>query len=125
MLNSTAESTSLRIKAEGHSLSRWAFSALIIGALFIAFSPTLVRLSELPPTATAFRRVFLALPFFLAWNAMGAHLSLIHISEPTRLRRSSYAVFCLKKKNHRISTIKATIQRINIIDSRQDSRNQR
>jgi len=27
------------------------------------------------------------------------HLSLIHISEPTRLRRISYAVFCLKKKN--------------------------
>ena len=26
-------------------------------------------------------------------------LSLIHISEPTRLRRNSYAVFCLKKKN--------------------------
>ena len=25
-------------------------------------------------------------------------LSLIHISEPTRLRRISYAVFCLKKK---------------------------
>src|SRR5660397_282638 len=30
------------------------------------------------------------------WNALG--LSLIHISEPTRLRRISYAVFCLKKK---------------------------
>src|SRR5660397_68999 len=28
----------------------------------------------------------------------GQHLSLIHISEPTRLRRISYAVFCLKKK---------------------------
>ena len=26
-------------------------------------------------------------------------LSLIHIYEPTRLRRISYAVFCLKKKN--------------------------
>jgi len=26
------------------------------------------------------------------------NLSLIHISEPTRLRRNSYAVFCLKKK---------------------------
>ena len=26
-------------------------------------------------------------------------LSLIHISEPTRLLSSSYAVFCLKKKN--------------------------
>ena len=28
----------------------------------------------------------------------GVNLSLIHISEPTRLRRISYAVFCLKKK---------------------------
>ena len=25
--------------------------------------------------------------------------ALIHISEPTRLRRTSYAAFCLKKKN--------------------------
>src|SRR5660397_129475 len=37
-------------------------------------------------------------------NPAGCHhgpvsgLSLIHISEPTRLRRISYAVFCLKKK---------------------------
>ena len=30
------------------------------------------------------------------------HLSLIHISEPTRLLSISYAVFCLKKKNIRI-----------------------
>src|SRR5660398_36555 len=30
--------------------------------------------------------------------AKAIDLSLIHISEPTRLRRSSYAVFCLKKK---------------------------
>src|SRR5660397_15413 len=29
---------------------------------------------------------------------VGEDLSLIHISEPTRLRRISYAVFCLKKK---------------------------
>src|SRR5660397_266294 len=29
---------------------------------------------------------------------VGRRLSLIHISEPTRLRRISYAVFCLKKK---------------------------
>ena len=28
-------------------------------------------------------------------------LSLIHISEPTRLRRISYAVFCLKKKKNK------------------------
>ena len=29
----------------------------------------------------------------------GEDLSLIHISEPTRRRGISYAVFCLKKKN--------------------------
>src|SRR5660398_296213 len=32
-----------------------------------------------------------------AWT-VDLYLSLIHISEPTRLRRISYAVFCLKKK---------------------------
>ena len=31
-------------------------------------------------------------------------LSLIHISEPTRLLSISYAVFCLKKKNHTYHT---------------------
>ena len=34
--------------------------------------------------------------FTYDWNALG--LSLIHISEPTRLLSISYAVFCLKKK---------------------------
>src|SRR5660398_233436 len=32
---------------------------------------------------------------------MTLYLSLIHISEPTRLRRISYAVFCLKKKKRK------------------------
>jgi drug/metabolite transporter (DMT)-like permease len=41
-----------------------AFSALITGALCIAFAPIFVRLSELPPTATAFYRMLLALPLF-------------------------------------------------------------
>ena len=31
----------------------------------------------------------------------GTELSLIHISEPTRPERISYAVFCLKKKRKR------------------------
>src|SRR5450756_2381184 len=31
-------------------------------------------------------------------NLKGLHLSLIHISEPSRLGMISYAVFCLKKK---------------------------
>ena len=36
----------------------------------------------------------------LGLGVLVGHLSLIHISEPTRLRRTSYAVFCLKKKTH-------------------------
>ena len=36
-------------------------------------------------------------------------LSLIHISEPTRLGMISYAVFCLKKKKEKISTNPASI----------------
>ena len=31
-------------------------------------------------------------------DGIALHLSLIHISEPTRLGMISYAVFCLKKK---------------------------
>ena len=34
-------------------------------------------------------------------NAYQKHLSLIHISEPTRQAEISYAVFCLKKKNEK------------------------
>src|SRR5665254_24585 len=33
-------------------------------------------------------------------GALSHHLSLIHISEPTRLLSISYAVFCLKKKKN-------------------------
>src|SRR5660398_283559 len=43
---------------------------------------------------------------YITWKALMETLSLIHISEPTRLRRISYAVFCLKKKkktNHKTS----------------------
>ncbi|CCQ72788.1 DMT family transporter [Magnetospira sp. QH-2] len=44
---------------------RYAFPALMLGATGIAFAPLFVRLSEMDPTATAFHRVFLALP--LLW----------------------------------------------------------
>src|SRR5450756_2884129 len=43
------------------------------------------------------------LPYVLAqWTGLG--LSLIHISEPTRLGMISYAVFCLKKKKKKYNT---------------------
>ncbi|MBM3564711.1 MAG: DMT family transporter [Alphaproteobacteria bacterium] len=46
---------------------RWALPALLLGAVGIAFSPIFVRLSELGPTATAFHRVFLAIPALALW----------------------------------------------------------
>src|SRR5660398_293714 len=48
-------------------------------------------------------------------NARDMGLSLIHISEPTRLRRISYAVFCLKKKKKENTE---TRSKIKIIDNK-------
>lgn len=49
------------------SQARRGLTAVIVGALCIAASPVLVRLSELEPTATGFYRVFLAAPLFGVW----------------------------------------------------------
>ena len=46
---------------------RLAFAAVVGGALCIALAPILVRESELAPVATAFYRMFFALPFFAVW----------------------------------------------------------
>ncbi|HWP34085.1 MAG TPA: DMT family transporter [Thermodesulfobacteriota bacterium] len=46
---------------------RAALAALLLGASAIGLSPIFVRLSELPPTATAFHRTFLALPLLALW----------------------------------------------------------
>jgi drug/metabolite transporter (DMT)-like permease len=43
---------------------------LLAGAVAIAFAPIFVRLSELEPTATAFHRLFLALPAMWLWNGL-------------------------------------------------------
>jgi len=47
-----------------------ALSALIVGAVTLGMSPILVRLSELGPTASAFHRVFLALPVLWLWSTL-------------------------------------------------------
>ncbi len=44
--------------------------ALLSGAVAIAFAPIFVRLSPLEPTATAFHRLFLALPVLWLWLAV-------------------------------------------------------
>ncbi len=60
----------------GEAPSAWPRSAVIAllgGAVAIAFAPILVRLSALDPTATAFHRLFLALPALWAWYAWEGH----------------------------------------------------
>src|SRR5678815_1265941 len=49
-------------------------------------------------TATTGSNVIAGSPLFTNAGASDYTLSLIHISEPTRLLSISYAVFCLKKK---------------------------
>lgn len=51
------------------TVDRLALTALLGGAVAIAFGPIFVRLSELGPSATAFHRLFLALPFLWIWLA--------------------------------------------------------
>lgn len=46
---------------------RLGFVALILGAFLIAFAAIFVRLSSIPPTATAFDRMLLALPLYGLW----------------------------------------------------------
>ena len=53
--------------------SRVAFAALLTGAVGIAFAPIFVRLSEVGPSATAFYRVFLALPMLWLWRLQERH----------------------------------------------------
>ena len=48
-------------------LPKRALFALFIGAAAIALSPIFVRLSELGPSATAFYRIFFALPVLWLW----------------------------------------------------------
>jgi drug/metabolite transporter (DMT)-like permease len=47
-----------------------AVSALLLGALAIASSALFVKVSETAPVATAFWRVFLALPFLWGWSVI-------------------------------------------------------
>jgi drug/metabolite transporter (DMT)-like permease len=47
-----------------------AFSALLAGAMAMGVSPIFVRLSDVGPFASAFYRVFLALPLLYAWMTL-------------------------------------------------------
>lgn len=53
---------------KGINTRKAALPGLFLGAAGIAFAPIFVRLSPLGPSATAFWRILLALPVFIAWH---------------------------------------------------------
>jgi len=71
-----------------------ALIALIIGALTLGMSPILVRLSELGPTASAFHRVFLALPALWLWSTFEKRRQ-DPVSKPRPATPKDYAVMAL------------------------------
>jgi drug/metabolite transporter (DMT)-like permease len=55
---------------------RYAFAALILSNVFLAFGPWMVRLSDVGPTASAFWRLALAIPLLLLFAGVGRKGSL-------------------------------------------------
>lgn len=55
-------------KARRKKLHAPSVLAIVAGAVAIGFAPVLVRFSETGPTATAFWRIFLALPLLAGWR---------------------------------------------------------
>ena len=72
--------------------SRLALGALIFGAVGIACAPIFVRLSEVGPTATAFWRLALALPFLWLWTELGVGLGVGGLAPRLPRRRTLLGV---------------------------------
>lgn len=64
------------------------FAALVIGAVAMGASPLFVRLAETGPAASAFWRVFLALPALALWAAIEARGDRGRRAPPIRLDRA-------------------------------------
>ncbi len=60
------------------SLSRRAVFVLLLGAASISLAPIFVRLSEIGPSATAFYRLFFALPVLWVWMRQDARHDTVH-----------------------------------------------
>lgn len=61
------KSTGKKVGSYGVKPNPYAFIALLLGAVGIAFAPIFVRLSELGPSATAFYRLGFAVPLLGVW----------------------------------------------------------
>lgn len=61
---------------------RLGWMAILAGAACIGLAPIWVRYSEIGPVATAFHRLFLALPFLWVWSGIDRRQSLKHPASP-------------------------------------------
>jgi drug/metabolite transporter (DMT)-like permease len=68
----TTPSSAAELAAPRSFGERWAFPILLVGVIWTAFSPILVRLSEVGPVATGALRMAGALPIYLMLMAMSA-----------------------------------------------------
>jgi drug/metabolite transporter (DMT)-like permease len=58
--------------SKAESMSATPFAALLLGALAMGISPVFVRFADVGPFASAFWRVFAALPLLWLWAALEA-----------------------------------------------------
>src|SRR5436309_2795995 len=65
---------------------RWAFPILLVGVVWTAFSPILVRISEIGPVATGFDRMLGALPLYVAMLAVRSRRPPPAVPERNRAR---------------------------------------
>src|SRR5660397_18630 len=92
----TTKPTPARVHSAHRSLIVLFALLGVLLTTFLSRIPTIRDLLHVSSSGLAILLLFGALGALVA--LMVAGLSLIHISEPTRLRRISYAVFCLRKK---------------------------
>ena len=81
-------------------------TATLLGIMYVGFLSYHIVLIDKSENPVLIWLVFLAafgtdIMAYFTGMAIGKHLSLIHISEPTRQAEISYAVFCLKKKKNK------------------------
>jgi len=70
-----------------------ALTALLVGAIAISFAPIFVKTSEIGPAATAFHRMLLSLPFFLAVHLARPRAD--RDQEPSQRPRRTYLLLIL------------------------------
>lgn len=65
-------------RSEHHKIGQRAVIVLLLGAAAISLAPIFVRLSEVGPSATAFYRMFFAVPVLWLWMVQDKKTNVVH-----------------------------------------------